>query len=141
MMFLEMIIVVVGVRKMHILLADDQPSIRSAIRLLLEQHFEKNLLGEAATAGELLDYIRDYHPDMLLLDWDLIDSAPEKILAALRTLCPDLFIIVLDSKPQIKPVTLKAGANEFVSKNDPPECLLASISSYRYSLKKEASSY
>jgi len=122
---------------MHILSADDQPTVRSAIRLLLEQQPEANVVEEVANAQELLKHVGNRCPDVLLLDWKLPGLTPEKLLATLHTYCPALFTIVLDSKPQTRQLALEAGANEFVSKNDPPERLLAAIESSKDFVKKE----
>jgi DNA-binding NarL/FixJ family response regulator len=116
---------------MRILLADDQPSVLSAIGLLLEQQPESSVVDEVTNAQELLDHAINLCPDMVLMDWQLPGSTPEKLLATLRTLCPNLFIIVLDSIPHTRQAALNAGANEFVSKNEPPECLLSVIKSYK----------
>jgi DNA-binding NarL/FixJ family response regulator len=112
---------------MRILLADDQPEVRSAIRLLLEQQPERNQVEEVTNAQELFHFIENYRPDLLLLDWDLPGAAPENLLSKLQSSCPYLITVVLDSSPQIRKAALKAGAKEFVSKNDPPERLLTVI--------------
>ena len=117
-------------KTVHILLADDQPRVRSAIRLLLEQQPVVNEVEEVTSAQELLDYVGNHCPDILLLDWDLLGPMPEKLLMTLRTLCPYLFTVVLDSRPQTRQTALEAGANEFVSKNEPPEHLLTAIERY-----------
>ena len=122
---------------MRILIADDQARVRSAIRLLLEQQPVANVVEEAANAQELLNHIEYLCPDVLLLDWDLPGFKPEKLLTTLYTSCPYLFTIVLDSKPQTRHLALKAGANEFVSKNEPPERLMSVIMSSKVTIKEE----
>ena len=56
---------------MNILLADDQPQVRSALRLLLEQELEVQIAGEAANALDLLLQAKTVHPDAILVDWEL----------------------------------------------------------------------
>lgn len=114
---------------MKILIADDQPSVCSAIRLLLEQEPKVSRMDEATNVHALLECAVKCIPDLLLLDWGLPGGTPEALLPALRCLNPDIYIIVLDSKPQTGQEALEAGANEFVSKNDPPERLLAAVRS------------
>ena len=121
----------------HILSADDQPVVRAAIRLLLEQQSEANVVEEVTNVQELLSHVGNRCPDVLLLDWELPGLTPARQLATLHTTCPDLCTIVLDSKPQTRRLALGAGANEFVSKNDPPERLLAAIESSQNSNKVE----
>ena len=110
---------------MHILLADDQAKVRSALRLLLEQQPGVQVIGEALNAAELLD--QKTCPDLVLLDWELPGLAPDSALHALRALCPRLKIIALSGRPQARQAALDAGADAFVSKIDPPERLLAAL--------------
>ena len=125
---------------MRILLADDEPRVRSALRLLLEQQPVVDIVEEIANAQELQDHVRNRCPDVLLLDWALPGSTPKNLLTSLRNFHPRRFIIILDSKPQTRQIALLAGANKFVSKNEPPEKLLAAIKSYRVSNKRKTRS-
>jgi len=122
--------------KMYILLADNQQRVRSAIRLLLEQQSEVHEVQEATNAQELLRYVKHNCPDVLLLDWGLPGLASRALIKKLHTICSNLFTIVMDSRPQNRQLALEAGANEFISKNDPPEGLLAAIKNIEDFLKK-----
>jgi DNA-binding NarL/FixJ family response regulator len=128
-------------KTMRVLLADDQPRVRSAIRLLLEQQQVARVVEEVTNAQELLDHVRNRCPDMLLLDWELPGLVPDELPTTLHTLNPGLFIIVLDSIPHTRQAALEAGANEFVSKNEPPERLLTAIRSYKDLTRKKISKY
>jgi DNA-binding NarL/FixJ family response regulator len=117
---------------MDVLLADDQPKVRSAMRLLLEHQPNINVLGEAVDATGVLDWMKATCPDMLLLDWELPGFGPQ-VMAELRALCPTLTVIALSGQPQAQEAALKAGVDAFVSKGDPPERLLAAIGACRAS--------
>jgi DNA-binding NarL/FixJ family response regulator len=113
---------------MRVLLADDQPKVRSALRLLLEQEPELSVVGEAATAEGLLAQVRAAHPDLVLLDWELPGlQAAHPLLPALRALNPCLSVIALSGRPEVYQAALAAGADAFVSKGDPPERLLSAV--------------
>lgn len=114
---------------MIILLADDQLDVRSALRLLLEQEPGIRVAGEASTAEELLAAVKVAAPDLVLLDWELPAETKEqaKTLAALHALAPDTAVITLSGWPEARQAALAAGAAAFVSKNEPPETLLAAI--------------
>jgi len=58
---------------MRILPADDEPKVRSALRLLLEQQGWFRVIGEAGQAREVLVETEATLPDLILLDWDLPD--------------------------------------------------------------------
>ena len=112
---------------MRILLADDQPRVRFALRALLERQPGLEVVGEAANAEDLLAQAKETCPDMVLVDWGLTSSAGFDLLAALRGVCPDLFVVTTSGRIGVRQVALAAGADAFVSKADPPERLLAAI--------------
>ena len=53
---------------MRVVIADPQAKVRSALRLLLEQHLRLPVSGEAGTAEELLRLTGAACPDLVLLD-------------------------------------------------------------------------
>ena len=114
---------------MRILLADDQPKVRLGLRLLLEQEQWASVVGEAAEAGSLLALAEVTQPDLVLLDWSLQGSERLDLLPALHGCCPRLAVVALSGQPGAEQEALDAGADAFVSKADPPEKLLAAISS------------
>jgi DNA-binding NarL/FixJ family response regulator len=112
---------------MHILLADDRPQVRYAMRELVEWQPGLEVVGEAADAGDLLVQMEVTCPDIVLLSWELPGLAEVGSLSVLRQVCPDLCVIALSGRPEARRVALDAGANIFVSKTDLPERLLAAI--------------
>ena len=112
---------------MHILIADDQPKVRFALRVLLQRQSGLQVVGEAATADDLLSMMAINCPDLLLLGWELPGLVGIGSVSALRELCPDLSVIALSGLPGACRAALAAGADAFVSKADPPEQLLAAI--------------
>jgi DNA-binding NarL/FixJ family response regulator len=114
---------------MRILLADEQTRVRLALQILLSQEPGVTVVGEVAEATGLLAQIRATRPDLILLDWGLPGLATIGSLSALHTACPSLSVIVLSGRPEARQMALAAGADEFISKIDPPEKLLAAIHS------------
>jgi DNA-binding NarL/FixJ family response regulator len=115
---------------MRVLLADDQVWLRSALRLLLEHEPNLEVVGEVANASAVPASMARLHPDLLLLDWELPDlktmGARQRLITALRTLQPQLYIIALTSNQEGKTLHA-AGVDAFVSKAEPPNGLLAAI--------------
>jgi DNA-binding NarL/FixJ family response regulator len=112
---------------MRILLADTQPKVRFALRVLLEQQLGLEVVGEAATCEGLLADAADLCPDLVLLDWALAGTSAAALLQALRSGCPEVVVIGLSGRPGVRRDVLAAGADDFVSKGEPPELLLAAI--------------
>ncbi len=100
----------------RVFLADSQPEVRSALRLvLLDLHMP--VVGEAADWPATLAQSAATHPDMLSVDWDLIPA--NSSLLELRATCPAAVVIVLishlDARDQ---AALSAGADCFISKGE-----------------------
>ena len=112
---------------MRVLLADKQTKVRSALRLLLEQEPGLSVVGEAAEAEDLLAQVEATQPDLVLLDWELLDQGGAATLAGLRAARPGLVVIALSGRSEARQAALAAGADAFVSKGDPPERLLTTL--------------
>jgi DNA-binding NarL/FixJ family response regulator len=112
---------------MRILVADAQPKVRFALKVLLEHQVGLEVVGETGNAAELLDMLVDRHPDMLLLGWELPGLTANGSVAAFQAARPGLVVIVLSGIPEVRQCALEAGADCFISKSDPPERLLAAL--------------
>src|SRR6185503_17911068 len=112
---------------MHVLLADDQAGVRSALRFLLEQEPGIIVVGEAAEAETLLAQEMAIQPDLVLLDWELPGSQATDLLLALRSRYRRTMVIALSGRPEACQEALDAGVDAFVSKGEPPERLLAAM--------------
>ncbi len=115
---------------MRVLIAENQSKVRFALRVTLERQPGFKTVSEAVDAQDLLCQAQALHPDLLLLDWELMDMAAAETLHNLHALCPHLFIIVLSGKQEAREAALEAGANAFVSKADSPDQLLAAINEF-----------
>ena len=56
-----------------------------------------------------------------------VKQSGQGLLATLREACPDLLVIVLSGRTEVRRAALGAGADAFVCKCDPPEQLLGAI--------------
>jgi len=105
----------------RVYLADARPEERSALRLLLLD-LKMEVVGEAADWSTTLAQAPVSRLDMLLVDWDLLPSAPTAAFEELRKVCPAALVIVLlshlDARQQ---AALSAGADAFISKDETPE--------------------
>lgn len=114
-------------RRLRVLLADGQPRVLSALRLLLNQVPGFQTVGEASEAASLLDQVRTVQPDLVLLDWELPGLPALNTLSVLRANRPNLKVIALSRQPELWGAAIAAGADLFVSKVDPPGKLLAAL--------------
>jgi len=105
----------------RVYLADAKPEERSALRLLLLD-LKMEVAGEAADWLTTLAQVPISRTDILLVDWELLPSAPSAALADLRRACPAALVIVLISHLDARhQAALSAGADAFISKGETPE--------------------
>jgi two-component system response regulator AlgR len=114
---------------MRILLADDERRVRSALRVILNNHLDLNVVGEAEDVDQALTLATAHHPDLVLLDWELAGGGGAAALAGLRAVQPNLAVIALSGRPESQAAAQAAAVDAFVSKGDPPERLLAALTS------------
>jgi len=109
----------------RILVADADPTVRSALRLVLSQAFGLHTLAEAADADDLRGAAALGAPDLVLLDWSLPGLRADADLAALRAWAPAAVVLIFSTRPDPRAAVLAAGADAFVCKADDPSLLLA----------------
>jgi two-component system invasion response regulator UvrY len=116
-----------GTMTIRILIADTQPRVRFAMRVLLERQPGFVVIGEATDAPSLLSEVEVGCPDVVLVGWELPGIPLEDLMCQLHVLCPDLLVIALSGRLEAQQAALSCGADAFVSKSSPPEQLLAAI--------------
>jgi DNA-binding NarL/FixJ family response regulator len=105
----------------RVYLADSLFDERRAFRLLF-QDLKMKVVGEAADWLTALAQAPATRPDMIMVDWGLVDDGSGTQLTAMRKACPAAVVIVLishlDARQQ---AALSAGADAFISKSETSE--------------------
>ena len=119
----------------RVLVVDDEPQIRRALRTSLEAHgYEAESVG---TGGEAVVGVADRPPDLVLLDLGLPDLDGTEVIARIRAFSqvPIIVLSVRESQRD-KVAALDAGADDYVTKPFGMEELLARA---RVVLRRKAS--
>jgi DNA-binding NarL/FixJ family response regulator len=112
---------------MRTILADGEPTVRRALRALLTQDLDVEVVGEVDTAELLRRRVERDQPDLVVVDWNLVAAPAAVTLAGLRRSCPGLRVVVLGLRPETREPALAAGADDFASKVDAPEQVLRAL--------------
>ncbi len=112
-----------------ILLADDHTIVRRGLVQLLSLEPEITVTYEAEDGSQALAYIRDHPVDVVILDVSMPGRSGLEILKEIKSLRPDIAVIVLSMHPanQYAVRVLKAGASTYVTKESAPEVLIDAI--------------
>ena len=122
---------------MRFIVADRQPSTRSALKLLVEQYPDMESAGAAGDVNGLLSLARSAKPDLILVEWELLGAYPKGSLSTIKE-SSSATIVVLSCCLD-RSVPLEAGADYYVSKVDKPERLISVIQDIRDRFKTSAS--
>lgn len=116
-------------RRIRILLAEDQVEIRKIIGLVLaEDEFE---LLEASDGLQTLQMVRQYRPDLLLLDIGMPNLSGIDVCRRLRadpdTAAVKIVALTAQASPADREEALAAGMDDFLTKPFGPGKLLSTI--------------
>jgi DNA-binding NarL/FixJ family response regulator len=105
---------------MKILIADDKPQIRRAIRRLLEAHPGWNICAEAEDGEEAVVRAKQCRPDLVLLDLAMPEmngfEAARRISSALPGV--HIFLNTLYDSPQVQREARNVGVQRVISKSE-----------------------
>ncbi len=105
----------------RILLADDDPALRSALALLLETRLHARIVGESYSMDHLLGDIRRHRPDIVILDSDLPGSPLKDRIAYLHKTYPALKVVLIGPQPEPSGISRALQVDAYISKSEPPE--------------------
>jgi DNA-binding NarL/FixJ family response regulator len=112
-----------------LLIVDDQPSVRTGLRMRLAAEPDFTVVGEAADGEVALDLARTLSPDVVLMDVEMPHMGGIAATDTLHQMYPSMAVIMLSihDDAQTRARAEKAGAVGFVPKSVPTEMLLATI--------------
>lgn len=113
----------------RIVIADDHAVVRKGLRLILADAEAVEIAGEAASADELLTFLRSGRADTVILDLVLGDRDGIEVLKHIRCEFPNLPVLMISmhSEDIFAIRALRAGADGYIQKSAAPETLLEAV--------------
>ncbi|MGH3712355.1 MAG: response regulator [Micromonosporaceae bacterium] len=117
------------VRPVRVLLADDQPLLRTGFRMVLGGEPEIDVVGEAADGAEAVELARRLQPDVVLMDIRMPRMDGVAATAAITAARLPVRVLILTTFDLDEYVVgaLRAGASGFLAKDVPAEELVLAI--------------
>lgn len=112
-----------------ILVVDDHAVVRQGVKQILNEQFQGAVIGEARNAEEMIDRIRKFTWDIVVLDVGMPGKSGLDALKELKQVCPKLPVLVLSAYPedQLARRMLKAGASGYLTKDSAPNELVQAL--------------
>lgn len=118
-----------------VVIADDHDLIRDGFKKLVGGEPDITVLGEARSAEELFQLLREFAPDVLVLDIGLPDENGLEVLKDIKSAGthPDMSVLILSMHPEGRYArrALAAGAAGYMTKDTASEELIPAIRKVR----------
>ena len=111
----------------RVLVADDQRPTRQGLRALLNLLPGVEWVGEAANGREAVTLATERRPDVVLMDVQMPVMDGLEATRRIKSQRPEVRVIVLTLHGDRRAEALAAGADVFLVKGGPPECLRNAI--------------
>ncbi|HNV26092.1 MAG TPA: response regulator transcription factor [Nitrospira sp.] len=112
-----------------ILVVDDHAVVRQGVKQILNEQFQGAVIGEARNAEEMIDRIKKFTWDIVVLAVGMPGKSGLDALKDLKQVCPKLPVLVLSAYPedQLARRMLKAGASGYLTKDSAPNELVQAL--------------
>lgn len=114
-----------------ILIIDDHPMMRTALRITMEDQPNLVVVGEAGSVAEGIRLAASLKPDLILLDFFLPDGTGLDVIQFRNEYLPATRVLIMTSSNHEKDIisALEAGANSYVVKDSPAGQFLQAVQS------------
>jgi two-component system response regulator DegU len=116
-------------RRTRVILADDHPGFRAAIRRLLEKAGDIEVVAEAENGAQAMEMANQYGPDILLLDLEMPDLHGAEVASKLNESGSTVRVLALSGLKDRQVILgmCEIGAKGYLVKDEAPELLLEAI--------------
>ena len=111
---------------LRVVIADDNPGVRTLLRALLSLEDDLELVGEAADGKEAIELVRECEPDLVLLDMAMPELDGLQVLERLDFRGGKTRVLVYTgfASPDVERAALELGATDIVIKGVDPAVLI-----------------
>jgi two-component system, NarL family, nitrate/nitrite response regulator NarL len=116
-------------KNIRVVIADDHPIVRDALKMLLAREEDIEVVGEAGDGREALDRVQELDPDVLLLDLRMPNLDGFSVLKALQPSSGGMKVIVMTASEDKKEFVqaMKLGSSGLVLKQTALALIVKSI--------------
>jgi two-component system invasion response regulator UvrY len=109
---------------MKIMLADHHSQALWALKTMLQEKSQFEVIGDAVDAYKLLNLVIETPPDLILMDSELPGMSNTHLINELHKVKTKPVVVVMGTSTEQGRMLIKAGADAYINKSDPPERML-----------------
>jgi DNA-binding NarL/FixJ family response regulator len=115
--------------KRKVLIVDDHPIVRQGIKLMIANEPDLEVIGEAQSEREARNAIREYQPDVVIVDISLAQGDGLELVRDVHAHHPNLPMLVLSMHDELiyAERLLAAGASGYIMKHAASDLLLVAL--------------
>jgi len=115
--------------KARVVVVDDHPLFRERLCQLINNELALEISGEAETAQEALEMIRETRPDMAIVDITLKTSSGLELIKSIKALSIGVPVLVLSMHDEALYAerAMRAGASGYITKNQEAPQILEAV--------------
>ena len=116
-------------KKIRILLVDDHAVVRHGLAVMLQEHEQLEVAGEASDGESAIEMVRRLHPDVVLMDISMPGMNGIQATRIIHSEFPEISVIGLSMFQEKEQATamMEAGAVNYLSKSGPPDDVITAI--------------
>lgn len=113
----------------RIVIIDDDPLVRSGLRMIIESAEDLSIVGEGGDGAEAVGLVRECRPDVVLMDIRMpsVDGLAATALVRAEPEPPQVIVLTTFDLDDYVLRALQAGASGFMLKDTPPRQLLDGV--------------
>ncbi len=106
-------------RQTTVLIVDDHALVVDALRALLADQSDMDVVGTAGSVAESITKVVSLRPDIVLMDFRLPDGTGDSACASIKLARPltKLIFVTREDSPETRQAARHAGANDFIHKS------------------------
>lgn len=113
--------------RISVVLADDHPIVRSGLESQIDSTNDMRVVSKASDVLQTLTAVRQFKPDVLVLDIGLPGGGGFEVLRNVRKDGPSVLVLTIQSEAVYGVRCIRAGAQGFLNKNAHPDDILLAI--------------
>lgn len=113
----------------RVVIADDHPQVRSALRHVLELESDFEVVGEAEDGARALEEVERTRPDLVVLDYRMPQLNGVEAAKQIGSMAPQTTMVMLTSEddPRVRAEAARAGIARYLLKSGRADELLRSL--------------